>query len=175
MHGINAAARGGGVSGVQSFLGAGHQEFAGGGIWGSIKGAAGDAWGWAKDKASTIAEAVADPAGIISKLAGKATDLIPGSGMVREMTVQAGKNAGPATGEWMSARRHRQLRLRERRHCAARLTWAGSNLARQYGLTITSRYRPRALAPRPASRPCPMHGLNRARDFLEQLGSDLRK
>lgn len=166
VHGINAAARGGGVSGVQSFLGAGHQEFAGGGIWGSIKGAAGDAWGWAKDKASTIAEAVADPAGIISKLAGKATDLIPGSGMVREMTVQAGKNVGSAIGEWMSGKTAPAAPAAGNVGTGGSLTWA-ANLARQYGLTMTSGYRPGA---RTASGVPSMHGLNRARDFSNSSG-----
>lgn len=163
VHGINAAARGGGVSGVQSFLGEGHQGFAGGGIWGGIKGAVGGTWDWAKDKASTIAEAVTDPSSVLTKLAGAATDLIPGSGMIREMTVQSGKNVASAIGEWMSGKTAPEV---GGVGTGGSLSWA-AQLARQYGLTMTSGYRPGATT----STGVPsMHGLNRARDFSNSSG-----
>ena len=163
VHGINAAARSGGVNGVQSFLGRGHQEFKSGGIWGRITGAAGSAWDWAKDKASTIAEAVADPAGVLTKLAGKAVDLIPGSGMIRELTAQAGKNVAKAIGEWMSGK---TTPAAGSMGSGGSLAWA-SQLARKYGLTMTSGYRPGA---RTSSGSLSMHGLNRARDYSNSYG-----
>lgn len=100
VHGINAAARAGGTEGVRSFLG-GHQAFAGGGIWESIKNIGGDTWDWITDKASAITEAISDPFGVLTKLAGKVTELIPGGGMVHAATVQMGKNAGEMLGDWL--------------------------------------------------------------------------
>ena len=77
------------------------EAFAGGGVWGKIKGVSGDAWDWLTDKASTIAEALADPLGVLTKLASKAMDLVPGGGMVRELVQKAGTNAAQQGGQWL--------------------------------------------------------------------------
>lgn len=77
------------------------EAFKDGGVWGRIKGVGGDAWDWMKDKASTISEALSDPLGIITKLAGKAMDLVPGGGMVRELVQKAGTNAAAQGGQWL--------------------------------------------------------------------------
>ena len=80
------------------------EAFAGGGVWGKIKGVSGDAWDWLTDKASTIAEALADPLGVLTKLASKAMDLVPGGGMVRELVQKAGTNAAQQGGQWLKDR-----------------------------------------------------------------------
>ena len=80
------------------------EAFAGGGVWGKIKGVSGDAWDWLTDKASTIAEALADPLGVLTKLASKAMDLVPGGGMVRELVQKAGTNAATQGGQWLKDR-----------------------------------------------------------------------
>src|SRR5699024_10348226 len=77
------------------------EAFAGGGVWGKIKGVSGDAWDWLTDKASTISEALSDPLGVLTKLASKAVGLVPGGGMVRELVQKAGTNAAEQGGQWL--------------------------------------------------------------------------
>lgn len=93
VHGINAAARTGGVSGVQSFLGGGgHQAYAGGGIikglWNGAKDLAGDALDKVLAGFDFVSEALADPGAALKKVADAALGPMPGSGVFRD-TVKA--------------------------------------------------------------------------------------
>lgn len=169
VHGINRAARAGGTEGVRSFLG-GHQAFAGGGIWQKIKGIGGDTWDWITDKASTIAEAITDPFGVLTKLAGKVTELIPGGGMVHAATVQTGKNAGEMLGDWLKSQLEPVTTDGSTAPVATRgggsLALAGQ-LARQHGLSFTSGYRPGARTKRTGS--VSYHALGRAHDYAAPM------
>ena len=172
VHGINRAARAGGTEGVRSFLG-GHQAFAGGGIWQKIKGIGGDTWDWITDKASTIAEAITDPFGVLTKLAGKVTELIPGGGMVHAAAVQTGKNAGEMLGDWLKS----QLEPVTTDGSTTPVVTRGGGslslarqLASQHGLSFTSGYRPGARTKRTGI--VSYHALGRAHDYAAPMTTD---
>lgn len=162
VHGINAAARSGGTGGVSKFLD--HHAYAGGGIWGKVKGAAGGAAEWMRDKASTITNAMADPFGTLTQLAGKAAGLIPGAGMLKAVMGGTVKHAAEGVGQWLKDKvgiGGGDTPGNPGVGTGGSLGWA-ANLARQYGLTMTSGYRPGAVT---ATGSPSMHGQNRARDF----------
>lgn len=142
------------------------EAFAGGGVWGRIKGFGGDAIDWLADKASTVAEALTDPFGVLTKLATEAVGIIPGGGMVHAATMQVGKNAGEMLGDWLKG----QVFTSESGAGTVPQTGAGgtgwaraSNAAAQLGLTMTSGYR--AGSRTAGSGSVSMHALGRARDY----------
>ncbi|WP_193104707.1 tape measure protein [Brachybacterium sp. FME24] len=147
------------------------QAFAGGGVWGKIKGIGGDAWDWMKDKASTIGEALSDPLGVLTKLAGQAMDLVPGAGMVRELVQKAGTNAASQGGEWL---KNRLLNSEVSSDAVPPAGKAGGglgtaqSLARSFGLTMTS-FR-RGGARTAGSGATSLHALGRAMDFSNSGG-----
>lgn len=174
VHGVNAAARTSGIAGVRSFLGHGHQAFKDGGVWGAIKGIGGDAWDWLTDKASTIAEAITDPLGVLTKLAGKAADLIPGGGMFQAMTKQVVVNAGQGIGDWLKGQLE-PVSTDEGPAPAVAGRAGGSlalagQLARANGLSFTSGYRPGARTKRTGS--VSYHALGRAHDYAAPMTRD---
>lgn len=85
VHGVNAAARGGGIDGVRSYLGGGRQAFAGGGIWDKIKGFGGDAIDWVKDGAEFVGEALTDPKAALRKVVDALIGQVPGAGPFVDM------------------------------------------------------------------------------------------
>lgn len=150
------------------------EAFKDGGVWGKIKGLGGDAWDWAKDKASTIAEALGDPLGVLKKLAGKAMDLVPGGGMVRELVQKAGTNAATQGGEWLKDQ------MFSSESSSAAVPAAGSagkgggslgmaqGIAASMGLTMTSGTRRGATTAQ--SGMTSLHALGRANDFAGSPG-----
>lgn len=151
------------------------EAFAGGGVWGALKGFGGDAWDWITDKASTIAEAVSDPLGILTKLAGKAAELIPGDGMMRAATVQVAKNAGSMMGEWLKG----QLAPAATDGVAGPVSTKGggslslaSQIASGMGLRMTSGYRPGSRTAGTGS--VSYHSLGRARDYAGSAAAMMR-
>lgn len=68
VHGINAAARTGGTSGVAKFLGGGGQAFADGGIWEAVGGTFKGAGDWLGSVVGAVAEIIKDPLGAIDRL-----------------------------------------------------------------------------------------------------------
>ncbi|MEU7978253.1 hypothetical protein AB0B63_06945 [Micromonospora sp. NPDC049081] len=74
VDGVNAAARAGGVSGVQRFLGG----FADGGILGTLGKLATKARKTAGDVISEVTDFVTDPAGTLRRVVDKVIDLVPG-------------------------------------------------------------------------------------------------
>lgn len=64
---LNAAARSGGISGVQKLLGGG-QAFAGGGIWEDITGGISGAADWIGDAVGNVAKIMSDPSGAVDAL-----------------------------------------------------------------------------------------------------------
>lgn len=142
------------------------EAFAGGGVWGRIKGIGGDAIDWMADKASAVSEAFNDPFGALTKLATAAVGLIPGGGMVHASTVQVGKNAGEMIGGWLKD----QVFSSESgggsvpQGGAGGSGWAkAANAASQLGLVMTSGSRPGARTAGSGS--VSMHALGRARDY----------
>lgn len=140
------------------------EAFAGGGVWGKIKGVGGDAIDWIGDKASTIAAAFRDPFGVLTKLATEAVGLIPGGGMVHAATVQVGKSTGEMIGDWLKS----QLLTSESgsvpQSGAGGTGWSrASSAASQLGLTMTSGYRQGSRTAGSGS--VSMHALGRARDY----------
>lgn len=142
------------------------EAFAGGGVWGKIKGVSGDAWDWLTDKASTVAEALSDPLGVLTKLASKAVGLVPGGGMVRELVQKAGTNAAEQGGQWLKD----QLFNSEVGAGSVPQAGAGSggwgkasNAAAALGLRMTSATRRGARTAGSGS--VSMHALGRARDY----------
>lgn len=77
VHGINAAARTGGTAGVRRFLGAGHQQFDGGGFWEG----SGDRLVRARAQAGALVGGLSsfplDPGGSIRRLGGQLAALLP--------------------------------------------------------------------------------------------------
>lgn len=145
------------------------EAFKDGGVWGRIKGVGGDAWDWMKDKASTVAEALSDPLGVLTKLASEAMELVPGGGMVRELVQKAGTNAAAQGGQWLKD----QL-FNSEVGGGALPTPAGAgkgggslgtarSIASSMGLAMTSGYRPGARTAKSGS--VSLHAQGRANDF----------
>lgn len=148
------------------------EAFAGGGIWGKIKDVGGDTWDWLTDTASTVAEALTDPLGVLTKLAGAATDLIPGGGMIHAATVQVGKNAGEMLGDWLKS----QLAPVQTDGSTTPVVTRGggslalaSSIASGYGLRMTSGYRRGSRTAGTGS--VSYHSLGRARDYAGPASS----
>lgn len=145
------------------------EAFKDGGVWGRIKGVGGDAWDWMKDKASTISEALSDPLGILTKLAGKAMDLVPGGGMVRELVQKAGTNAAAQGGQWLKDQLfNSEVGTGAVPSAGAARKGGGSlslarSIASSFGLTMTSAGRRGARTAGSGS--VSMHALGRAMDF----------
>lgn len=150
------------------------EAFKDGGVWGALKGIGGDAWDWLTDQASTIAEAVTDPFGVLTKLAGKAAELIPGDGLFTEVGKKVTTNAGTMLGDWLKG----QLApvstdagpapaVAGRAGGSLRLA---GQLAAANGLSFTSGYRPGARTRRTGS--VSYHALGRAHDYAAPMNAD---
>lgn len=150
------------------------EAFKDGGVWGALKGIGGDAWDWLTDQASTIAEAVTDPFGVLTKLAGKVAELIPGDGLFTEVGKKVTTNAGTMLGDWLKG----QLApvstdagpapaVAGRAGGSLRLA---GQLAAANGLSFTSGYRPGARTRRTGS--VSYHALGRAHDYAAPMTAD---
>ncbi|OFT62555.1 hypothetical protein HMPREF3159_03320 [Brachybacterium sp. HMSC06H03] len=150
------------------------EAFKDGGVWGALKGIGGDAWDWLTDQASTIAEAVTDPFGVLTNLAGKVAELIPGDGLFAEVGKKVTTNAGTMLGDWLKG----QLApvstdagpapaVAGRAGGSLRLA---GQLAAANGLSFTSGYRPGARTRRTGS--VSYHALGRAHDYAAPMTAD---
>lgn len=150
------------------------EAFKNGGVWGALKGLGGDAWDWLTDQASTIAEAVTDPFGVLTKLAGKVAELIPGGGLFTEVGKKVSTNAGTMLGDWL---REQLAPVSTDAGPAPAVAGRGGGslalagqLARQFGLTFTSGYRRGARTRRTGS--VSYHALERAHDYAAPMTVD---
>lgn len=167
VHGINAAARSGGVNGVKSFLGGGHQALAGGGfvsrLWDGARDLAGDALDTVLRGFDFVSEAMSDPAKALTKIVDAMLGKMPGNGNFRDLTTKVPRKIvdmiGDAVGNIGTAVGGGPIPAAKGGGSLS----VASNIARQMGLTMTSSRRPGARTAGTGS--VSMHALGRAMDF----------
>lgn len=177
---MNAAARNGGVAGVKRAMG-----FASGGMFpGGEYSAAGGAWDWIKKKTSgakdwlqeawdTITDFVDDPKKAFNSVKDGllSTAGLPDTGLGDMLNKSVTKITDGFIDNIFKSQKEAEVPSYTGTEglgtgTGGSLGWA-SKIARQYGLTMTSGYRPGA---RTSSGYLSMHGLNRARDFSNSTG-----
>lgn len=176
VHGINAAARSGGVSGVQSFLGGGHQALAGGGfisrLWGGAKDLAGDALDTLLKGWDFATEALSDPGGALAKIVDAVLGKMPGDGAFSDTVKKVPSKIASMIGDALSglgdavggapigpAKGGGSLSL-------------ASQIASGMGLRMTSGYRRGARTAGTGS--VSYHSRGRARDYAGPAGTMMR-
>lgn len=145
--------------------------FAGGGILDFV----GDTAEWMKDKAGKAWDFIADPVGAFKGMVGKALDAIPGAGLFRDVATGVGKAilkgiTDKITGITQAAASSMggaAAPVGPLPAGASRSLGYASQVARSFGLTMTSGYRPGA---RTSTGSLSMHGLGRARDYSNSTG-----
>lgn len=98
VNGANAAARSGGIAGVQSFLSGDRHAHKDGGILDWFKDVGGDALDYIKGGAKFVSDVVSDPLGVFKKLADTMVEKVPGGGLIRDVGMAVPKSIASAIG-----------------------------------------------------------------------------
>ncbi|MFE5777076.1 hypothetical protein [Brachybacterium sp. NPDC056505] len=149
----------GGVYGAAS---AGRHAYAGGGVLSWIKDKASKGANWLKDKASWVKDVVSDPLGVFKTFAKDLLGGTPAAGLMTDLGKAAINKVASNIGNFLKGKNDETPGgVPAGTGKGGSLGWA-SSVAKRFGLTMTSGYRPGA---RTSSGSLSMHAQNRARDY----------